>query len=460
LDSKNEDIRNIIDGRNGTYWLYSVLLSTFRTSGTTVKLEFELSATAKINSISIEPASILPMTLEGITYLDNDGTYQSIDIDSVIIDRPVSAMFAPVVTTKVILTFNQKNATDIQFELKNGRDLFGLRSNLDVDIEVEDIEDTLREIITSPFLLEDVIGLGDEQTAEQLRFKEYLIGFDNITFKFVDYDSRSIFVGREKEVLYPGQAAVKVLESRPVTRSGFTNIEQTTETYGTGTSLSTLSTINDFFHGSIEYWLHKLDYSERGSLLAVNTFPVLPFGAQIVLHERLSLVEVPINSVNSVGKLRFFTRLVSPFTDIDNQVKVYRNGTLLTYEDDWSVGDVVNSPGTGDPMYAKIQIASPSLTDIYTVSYIPETSSTINLPLDDTGTLQIVDLVGDRTARVIPENSIVFSPTKGSEIIAKSRMYLSIILRRNSAKQDVTPAVEEYLLMTSKKDETKFESVA
>jgi len=28
LDSKNEDIRNIIDGRNGTYWLYSVLLTT------------------------------------------------------------------------------------------------------------------------------------------------------------------------------------------------------------------------------------------------------------------------------------------------------------------------------------------------------------------------------------------------------------------------------------------------
>ena len=107
-----------------------------------------------------------------------------------------------------------------------------------------------------------------------------------------------------------------------------------------------------------------------------------------------------------------------------------------------------------------IEILSPIYPlDVYTVSYTPSISNTTIIPSSGHTEAKVIDLVGDQSARLTFNNIIVFNETKGPYIIDHSKIYLLIIMRRNSADQHFSPAVEEYMLVTGSVDPSKFQGV-
>ena len=121
-------------------------------------------------------------------------------------------------------------------------------------------------------------------------------------------------------------------------------------------------------------------------------------------------------------------------------------------------------------MSRAVVIAAPNPNAIYTITYTPSLSATTNLGLDVTSTTNglfveggvgeetvlATDHVGDGSVLSLPANIYSLNVKRKGVEISKSDFYLSIILRRNTNDVTVTPAVEEYLLMTGIADVEKF----
>jgi hypothetical protein len=60
--------------------------------------------------------------------------------------------------------------------------------------------------------------------------------------------------------------------------------------------------------------------------------------------------------------------------------------------------------------------------------------------------------------RLIRNNAVITDRQLESDTIANSNIYLTILLRRNTPDETVTPAVEEYMLLASSEDAEKFDS--
>jgi hypothetical protein len=77
----------------------------------------------------------------------------------------------------------------------------------------------------------------------------------------------------------------------------------------------------------------------------------------------------------------------------------------------------------------------------------------------DTSLLRTVDMTGDNTVRIINDNVIVLDKVRKSYTIAYADIFLIVIMRRNSAAEDFSPALEEYMLITGSHNPDKFDEV-
>jgi hypothetical protein len=186
--------------------------------------------------------------------------------------------------------------------------------------------------------------------------------------------------------------------------------------------------------------------------------PLLPLGAERIYHEHLVFsLATTAGQTKDQGQLMFYTEADS------SDVVVYRNGTVLTAVTDWDFIDAsdnsgltVTIPNGGKPMKRGIKInGGVRALDIYTVSYTPTVSNTQVIPTDTT-LLKTVDLVGDHSARMVTDNAVVFSDTRAGYAVDHSDMFLLIIMRRNSAEENFSPAVEEHMLVIGSKNTAKF----
>jgi len=301
---------------------------------------------------------------------------------------------------------------------------------------------------------------------------EFITGFDNINVGLAAFLDRGIYLSEPLVLENMGEVGLKTLESRPYISDG--TIRFTDETYDHDTENES----NRTFLSSIEYWVVRQDLTENDTLLKTTVFPVLPLGVARIHQERLLLTEKSDASLvnNDIGQTIFFTNRNAS----EGNIKVFRNGVILADEtendlalDGWKHLDVGGGPGyepdpayqtpnNNMPMAFRIQIVNPLPGDIFTVTYTPLTSSTRVVPkeldiFDSIGGLKIVDLVGDLSARLEAGQVVLLDPPAEFAEAAKTRIYLSIILRQNTAETSLTSAVEEYTLVAGYKDETKFE---
>lgn len=459
----NSTPANIIDGRNFTYWVVPILLSTPRTGGVPFEVCLDLASYQDINFIELEPATDLPMDLIGIDYFDGNGVRQTALETELSLRSPVRLYIDRVTSSCLVLRLRQTNYTEVQFKQRLGESNFhkALLQQTYLPIDLASISEDLKDFLTSDFIISDVLGL-PSNTQSMLKYYQYLLGFDNVRLGFNSFKDRSIFVSKIKQVDFPGRIALKVIETRPVQNEGTTAV--TIEEFNYPAS----STEEDakFYHGSIEYNLVTQFYGENNFLISSETIPILPLGARRVMHEQLVFIKKTSTAVsnNNMAPFRFFT-------DADaTDVKVYRNGSLLNYGNsasfDWEfVGTGENiedtditltTPGGGARMKRGIRLwIDPNPLDIYTVSYTPRVSNTDTVP-NDTTLFDIIDLSGDYSVRSLLDNVVLFSSVKSAHVVERADIYLTIIFRRNSANLNVTPAVEEYMLITGSRNQDKF----
>lgn len=450
------DISNIIDGSPGTFWNYSVLQKE-PNKKISIKVELDLGNYADINFITIEAASIYPMSLERIEYINANNQSINLSIVEEISNTPKSIYFDRITTNKIFLIFSQSNGLEVQYSQKNiavnyDKIVSGQTSAIDID----SIATKISDVINSSKILQDVFFLND--APEQMKkFYDYSFGFDNIKLGVGTFKQRSIFVSSPINLDELSQLAIKTKEKRPIESSDV--ISMTSDTYPTQDS-------GQYFHGSIEYWGIIYNYQSNNHLIDIAIVPILPVGASRIYHERLILSNKISSSVGNAGRLMFYTK---HFTEDDlNDIKVYRNGTLLTRNIDWIIDEFLTndipSP-SGNPNTVGIKIIHPSNTDFFTVSYTPLRSNTRALPLsvssvsleNEESFIKIVDELGDGSIRFGSDNILYISAIKnGGKITAKSLIYLAIILRRNSPNEHLSPTVEEYMLLTSSNNSEKF----
>lgn len=466
---ENSKISHIVDNQNNTYWVESILLSQVRSTGVPMEISLALAASQDVNFIEIEPAVEFPIVLTGIDYIDANNTRQSTGNSSILLRGPARINFEKITTSHLILKFRQDNYKESQFTTKPGTSLFH-RAVLDQnsnDVDLVSISEDLQEILTSDFILSDVLGVTNPQQ-EQVKYYEYILGFDNIRVGFSIFTDRSIFVSSKKKVLSPGRVALRTQEIRPSQVSGSSSITLNPYSYPTRNS----DEDSKFYHGVTEHYLVIQFFGEDNYLIATDTVPILPLGASRIYHEQMIFKFQTTGAQNpDVAQLRFYTNATENDVLTNSDVIVYRNGTPLVYglSNDWvwvdpddiadpakNLGAVQTVAGAGSPMKRAIRIINTVRPlDIYTVSYNPTVSNTQTLP-NNQNLFTLVDLVGDNSMRMVSDNLITIEPIRNSYLVEYAEVYLVIIMRRNSANQNFSPAVEEFMLVTGSRNQQKF----
>lgn len=452
---KSSNISNILDNSINTFWVVSILLSQLRVGGAPAEIALRLNGSQDINFIEIEPATPYPMYLEEIEYYDSTKTRQTINFDGIYLNKPTRINFNKINTSTIILKIKQQHYKVIQFLQNPGESNFdkAVLNETKNEIDLVSINETLKEVLTSDFILKDIIKVKDA-AFEQKKYFEYLIGFDNVRVGLSLYDERSIFISSKKTIENPLQFSLKTNEYLATQQIGETGIEFVKQNYLPASTDEN----NKFYHSVFEYWLYARFYDENNSLISSDYIPVLPLGAQRIYHEKLIFAKKDeLQIYNNLSELMHFTQAD------ETDVKVYRNGTILSYGTNWEfILDTDNSdltrivPDSGKRMSRGIRIFDAvNPLDFFTVSYTPTITNTNNKDYN-ANLLKIVDLNGDNTCRVINNNLIVFDSLRKSYKIKKADFYLMIIIRRNSNNPNISSKLEDYLELFGTKNLNKF----
>lgn len=429
-------LQNIIDDTVGTYWARVYLFSNDTQTEVTTKLELDLGGAQEVNFIEIEPALLRKVVLESITYIKGDGSSETMLVGEEIEHHRAKVQFRKIAACKLILKFVNEN-----FVLAN--------------YNVESNEETLSDVLSSA--VANQLNISNIMQEVNFSGRQFQIGFDNIRVGLSTYRDRGIFISTPLDL----QKAVRLLglksvESRPAasTDSAFfiTPIE---DTYNDTDD-------SQLFYGSVEYWCIRNSFDSNDRLISSDMFPILPFGVQRINHERLLLTHHYSNNtlVNDAGRLMFYT------TELDGNIKVFRNGIELAHIDLESEGDgwlieerlCLSSPNSGRPMKIGIRLSQPRAGDLYTVSYNPIVSNIPLTSIADGATHQrVIDLVGDNTVRSFEDQVVLCSEVKNALPINRSEIYLMIVLRRNTADVNLSPTVNSFTVVSGTKELSKFQ---
>lgn len=455
VNPPNISLDNIIDNTADTYWVQSLLFEDIQPYAK-VRLEFDLGNEREINFVEIEPVSNAGIVLESVDYIDRAGQFQNISSPETLLNNPRQVFFPKTATKKLILTFRDDVPEPIEFEYTNGEDslfqqLYSQTNENRIDSNISNTFSVIDEILSS-VKVKNIIGVLPNNSNIFSGYN-FMFGLDNVRVGISKYSRRGIYVSPSLRLTEVGQLGLKVEESRPSAATVFNVPSLVTDTY----DLSD----NEFLFSSIEYWVIKRDYNKNGDIVQNVMFPILPIGVSRINHERLILTTKSTGGLtrNDTGTPMFFTNITL------GDIKVYRNGSLLSYDIDW-YNDTTTSdqtPNSGDPMKFYIRVAYPVDGDIFTVSYNPVTSSTQVVPnsfssFDGAG-IGVVDLRGDATIRILNDNTIVLDKGINEQNVVESDVFLSILIRGNSARENISAFVEEYTLLIGNVDSSRIEEL-
>lgn len=452
VEPPGQSLLNVIDGQKGTYWVQSIL-TPVQTTAAKLKLELRFATVKEVNIIELEPVAQYPVTLEAIHYADSTNTLQELIAPEIYFDSPLAIITRKIATDRIVITLRNENSRPVQFQSSESDSLLFQQQAAPpegISANMTGVQNDLDHIIQSPGT-KKILGI-EQLPVTDFGGYEYILGIDNVRAGLTLYDSIATYISSPLEAALPARIGIKTVESRPYIDPSDSLIHFTEDVYNQGL-LDTKQFIT-----SIEYWVVKQDLSEDGSLVHTSRFPILPLDKTRVQHERLVLtIKSDVdNEINDIGYLNFFSNKA------DGSIEVYRNGILFTNIDatpadseGWlnitAASDRI--PNNATSMRFKIQIKGALVGDVFTVSYTPILSTTGAIPLDTSselvtsGGLQVVDGVGDLSVRYLDGQVVLLDKIGKSATASKSRLFLNIIMRQNTADASLTPAVEEYLFI-------------
>lgn len=440
------NINNIIDQQSYTYWIQSLLFTDIQ-SYAKIKLLLIFATEKDINYIEIEPITDKSIILESIEYEDTSFDIQTIHNTDIDFSSPTRINIPRISTKKIFLTFRNQNGIPVDFEYEDRISLFNQAIDSSQDNKtpyMANIDSDLNRIVSSA-TIKNIIGIVPSNE-ESFSGYSYTFGIDNIRAGLNLYDNQSIYITPSLKITEElGQVSLEAKETRPKASSPTDTPSNSSTTYDGNDS--------DFYFSSIEYLVIKRDFDISGNIIKTSKYPIFPSDVTRIHHERLLLTEKSILTLinNDIGRTLMFTDKTY------GNVKVYRNGYLLTYGVDWfDVSSVPNkTPNSGGPMCFKIKIDNPLIGDIYTVTYTPMKSNTRGIPKNlspfSGSGIDVVDMSGDLSVRYINNNRLLF--TKVNPKVVHSEIFLSIISRNNSSRDTLSSVVEDFVLFLETKKE-------
>jgi len=440
VSSVTGNIQNIRDGKKLTYWLYPVLVDEPVAGGIRIKLRLDLGGLRDLNTLQIEPASPTPMILEQITYMAPSGTMIDMSFD-LLITSDVTLNIGRITASELILTFKQVTYEAAKYHRSPRSNMW---ERIWTDTSSPEIGDTERlENIATELndILQDseivaITDLPSRDVYEETTIYQYTFGFDNIRCYLNKYQSRGLFVSQPVKVESPGLIALRTTEEIPTT------------------------VINNVSYPacSLEYYIVKQNYNTDGIVVDREVLPILPAASGLTIaNERLFLNKHDDSAISNVCSLRFVpdlttapvikTNLISELTmgDEDNgdfQARVIGG----TWRDSWStLATDITASSLPAPIEIQIKIHIPSPYTIYTINYVassrdgdPQRDINPYVLLQDNGTLRCF------------ENHGPYGTIQAADV------YLVIIMRNNSYDATITPVIEDYKLLISSHNSTKF----
>ena len=416
----NNDISNMIDGTNQTYYTKVFFMEDIVTGGAQVKFFLDPGKLSPINYVEVQPVADYPFQVSNIEYTDKEGNLQDVELqESGILNqdifRPIVYHFKKVDARYVYVTLNQPHYTMLNFhgsslmEATPAEDFYG------TNLESEMVQDAVRSVIDDEPFLQNF----PEEFDDELLLYQYVIGFDNIVAGEIAYEELGIFVS-------------EVFSVARCRRIGLDADEVDTNETLTGR------------RASFEYWIYKQDYNADGGIIATTALPILSL-SDIRVFERLELLETIGATRPNTGTTRFQGHYGAGAPTGDEEIKVYSNGVELTYLTDWEFEDlgILNNIN-----YTRIKLTA--VTDeVYTVEYTPVQFHPGNT---ERGYQRF-----QPNAYYKGDNNLIFTHGDiGSEEVEESDVYLIVIMKRNNIDDNTqSPKLNEYSLLVASQDPTR-----
>lgn len=401
-----DNIENILDNTDETYWATSTLLPEQASDGVTFRIVLTLDGIREVSFIDIEPLVYKNMNLKSVKYTDRNGVQQTISSDDTLIEGDIKVTFSPVQTETIVLEVQQQNYSVVSYSYDAGTNIYTLTEASDTYADNSDLIQSELQNIESADLLE-LLGSTGVTASTVSGLYSYIIGFDNIKVGSSQYKSRGIHATSPLSV-----GACSLLGLR--TREEYTYLDGGQQ----------------HPEGSLEYWIYKINYDEAGDLIDTESFPVLPVGQADIKRERMF-----VNSSTRIARLRFLA-------DEGETISIYANEDFSNPIDggEYSVSTVTSGAASFTEITLSASAYSSSL--IYTVSYTPLNN---NRYLNVNATVSMRD-----------DNIVDFITKRSSSPVVSSDIYMRIILRSNVFASDVTPHIDEYKLLAALEDPERF----
>lgn len=462
VEPYGSELTNVIDGQKKTYFLLNQLFVD-STRSVTNKLELDLGGEKSIDFIEIEPALLRPIYITKVEYLDRHQNWIVLLDDPIELLTAISIPTKSFVSTKLRFTFTNYNSMPMSFEYDTTtKTLFQHYLSRDPleRVDMSSVSTELNTLLASS-KIKEIIGITVPVPSE-FTGHSFLFGMDNIRVGTAAYRDRSIYMSTALDVPANGILGLEVVENRPYLLDDEVSYTNTTYNLDSGTdpfgNLVFVAPDDVVFLGSVEYWVLKEDI-KNDRVVKFTRFPILPMGVEHIYHERLVLTEktLPTDPMENQGCTMFYTVPDDP----DYEFKLYKNGVQVAYIN----AELQAMPGLGSPMRCRITVPSPQPGDIFTVSYLPIISTTYQVPktleevLNLDG-LKVVDLVGDLSVRPHTNQIVIFEAGDVEQAPHdESRLYLTVIFRRNTHNKSLSPSLEEYTLMSGYLNSSKWQGV-
>ena len=440
IQNSTNNINSLIDQQSQTYWFYPILLNEVK-SDVKIKLKLDLGGLIQINSLKIEPVNNMPMVLETVEYIGSDTILNTVTVEQTINTNSIINLTG-ITTQYLILTFRQDNYEKVSYHYNAANNLWekiNTSSTIDTNNDPQSVDrlgQNLRNIISDP-TLRQVMNIPLDNTYTYIQGYQYNFGFDNLRVYTNTYQSSGIFIGQKFSVLSPGLIGLKASEVNPTITIGNTSYKQF----------------------SFEYYLTKYNYDLNGSFLSNESTSILPNESNgNVVNERLFLTQIDDSTVNNVATMRFIPNistvpaLYSNLSSLlvigaanDYVVSVTGSAWFTTWADVQTY--INNYSNLYNSMEVKIKFIDPSINIIYTISYKVSTRENDDSDAKQRKLSQFI---------IMQDNFILRCSNQQQVMVAKSDLYLTIIMRNLYLDNTQTASIKDYKLLVSSYDPKKF----
>ena len=393
----------ISDNTDNTYWATSIVADQVVPEGTSIELVITMDGLRETSHIEVDPVLYNDFYIESISYINSNDEQVEItgSSDPILIDESKRVSFSKITARKIMVGLLQKTYVETTYYTSDASTLYDVKVR-DADIDVDTLFSALYEQDSNQPVI-GVLDISGEAEQVQVSGYAYVIGLDNIRVGNATYADTGIYASKPLSVDAPVLMALETKEAYDYIDSGTSLLPK----------------------GSIEYSVRKENYDSSDVLIDTEVFNILPSLSSTIKKEYLV-----IDKLSREATLRFRA-------DTDT-ISVYLNENQTPLDES---AYTVNASGTKITFVHTPPSIVFNVSSTYTISYEP-----------------VRDIYINTAATVFMDsgNMLEFTLDRPAFSVARSKIYLVALMRRNVLDSNVSPSLDEYKILVALKDEKRF----